>query len=129
MSQQRKNIMSDNVVNLSDFRKQKHNDIDWSSVLDADPEKLKKLIKDIMEHEQTIEEKVRESGVEITRMLITELYDIGADPQQEQLADDMIFITMLYTSAVEEFFTKANEKKTGNEFYQHLIELKERVLD
>jgi len=121
--------MSDNIVQLDDFRKAKHDDIDWKSVLDADPDKLKKLLKDIMEHEQTIEEKVRDSGVEITRMLITELYDIGADPQQEQLADDMIFITMLYTSAVEEFFTKANEKKTGNEFYQHLKELKERVLD
>lgn len=121
--------MSDNIVQLDDFRKAKHGDIDWSTVLDADPEKLKKLIKDIMEHEQTVEEKVRESGVEITRMLITELYDIGADPQQEQLADDMIFITMLYTAAVEEFFTKANEKKKGNEFYQNLIDLKERVLN
>lgn len=118
-----------NVVNLDEFRKSKTQDIDWTIVLDADPDKLKELLKDIMEHEQTIEEKVRDSGVEITRALITELYDIGADPQQEQLADDMIFITMLYTSAVEEFFTKANEKKTGNEFYQHLIELKEKVLD
>lgn len=121
--------MSDNVVKLDDFRKAKSSEPDWLTVLDADPEKLKKLLKDIMEHEQTVEEKVRESGVEVTRMLITELYDIGADPQQEQLADDMIFITMLYTSAVEEFFTKANEKQKGNEFYQHLKELKERVLD
>ena len=118
-----------NIVNLDEFRKSKNQDIDWSTVLDADPEKLKKLIKDIMEHEQTVEEKVRESGVEITRMLITELYDIGADPQQEQLADDMIFITMLYTAPVEEFFTKANHRETGNEFYQHLIDLKEKVLD
>jgi hypothetical protein len=121
--------MSDNVVKLDDFRNAKPSEVDWSTVLDADPEKLKKLLKDIMEHEQTIEEKVRDSGVEVTRMLITELYDIGADPQQEQLADDMIFITMLYTAAVEEFFTKANEKQKGNEFYQHLKELKERVLD
>ena len=121
--------MSDNVVKLDDFRKAKQGDIDWSTVMDANPDKIKKLLKDIMEHEQTIEEKVRESGVEITRMLIAELYSIDADPQQEQLADDMIFITMLYTAAVEEFFTKANYREKGNEFYQHLIDLKERVLD
>lgn len=121
--------MPDNIVQLDDFRKSKHNDIDWSTVLDADPEKLKKLIKDIMESEETIEEKVRESGFEITRMLITELYDIGADPQQEQLADDIIFITMLYTSALEEYFTQANENKIGNHFYQNLVDLKKRVLD
>ena len=118
-----------NIVNLDDFRTIPKNDTDWADAIKYDPEKLKRLINDIMESEPTVEEKVRESGVEITRMLITELYDIGADPQQEQLADDMIFITMLYTSAIEEFFTKANKNKTGNEFYQNLIDIRERVLD
>ena len=122
--------MPDNIVVLDDYRKSKEKeDKCWAAIMNADPEKVKKLIADIMRDEPTIEEKINDSTISVTRMLINELYQMQANPEDAQLADDMAFITMLYTAAVEEFFTEANKNKTGNEIYQYLVDMKEKVLN
>lgn len=120
--------MPDNVINLEEYRKEKSSENCWAAIMASDPEKLKKLITDILGSEQTIEEKIHESTISITQKLIHELYEIQANPEDKKLADDMAIITMLYTASIEEFFTKANKNKAGNEVYQMLIDMKEKVI-
>lgn len=114
-----------NVVNLDDFRKEQ-SDFDFDKL---DPEKIAKLFHDIMNSPDTITDTIRESGVELTRNIITNLYEIGADPQDKVLADDMIFVTMMFTAALEEYFTGAYAKGEGNEFYRNLVEMKDGIVE
>ena len=43
--------------------------------------KNEKLFNDIMNREKLLSLSIRESGVELTRHIITSLYDMGADPK------------------------------------------------
>lgn len=119
-----------NVINLDEYRNKtteiEFTPIDFSGI---DPVKMKKLFDDIMNTETSIESDIRERGVELTRHIITSLYDMGADPQDPKLADDMIFISMLFTSALEEYFTKNYSESDGieNSVYRFLDDIREDI--
>lgn len=72
---------------------------------------------------------VDESGTALTKFLITTLYELGIDPKDEKISEDMIFITMLFNSALEEYFTSNNEITNGkkNALYQHLLNMRGEV--
>lgn len=119
-----------NVINLEEYRKKEEcYDISAFDFDGIDPVKMKKLFNDIMNSEPTIESSIRESGVELTRHIITSLYEMGADPQDPKLADDMIFISMLFSSALEEYFTKnySGSNGTDNSVYKWLDAIREDI--
>lgn len=65
--------------------------------------------------------------IDFTRFIISKVYDLGADAEDAELADDMIFITMLFTAALTEYFSGTYERSDGidNTMYRFLKEMKE----
>lgn len=120
-------VNDNNIVSLEDFRKSREVDyeIDFSNV---DPEKLMRLYEDIMNtNPDTVERDIEHTTIEFTRFVIARLYDIGADPEDPTLSDNMIYITMLFTAALTEYFTGTYEESNGNEniLYKYLNDMRE----
>lgn len=119
-----------NIVNLNDFRRKSATpmhtaEIDWELV---DPEKIMRLYNDILNVKvDGIEGDIDEAAIDFTRFIISKVYDLGADPEDAELADDMIFITMLFTAAFTEYFSGTYERSDGtdNTMYRFLKEMKE----
>jgi hypothetical protein len=117
-----------NIVNLNDFRRKSAitaTEIDWELI---DPEKIMRLYNDILGAKvDDIEADIDDATIEFTRFVISKLYDMGADAEDAELADDMIFITMLFTAALTEYFNGAYERSDGNDnkMYRFLNEMKE----
>lgn len=117
-----------NIVNLNDFRRKSEisaAEIDWELI---DPEKIMRLYNDILGAEvDGIEADIDEATIEFTRFVISKLYDIGADPEDTELADNMIFITMLFTASLTEYFNGTYKRSDGNDntMYRFLNEMKE----
>ena len=117
-----------NIVNLNDFRRKSATptaEIDWELV---DPEKIMRLYNDILNVKvDGIEGDIDEAAIDFTRFIISKVYDLGADAEDAELADDMIFITMLFTAALTEYFSGTYERSDGidNKMYRFLKEMKE----
>ena len=117
-----------NIVNLNDFRRKSATpaaEIDWEQV---DPEKIMRLYNDILNVKvDGIEGDIDEAAIDFTRFIISKVYDLGADAEDAELADDMIFITMLFTAALTEYFSGTYERSDGvdNTIYRFLKEMKE----
>lgn len=117
-----------NIVNLNDFRRKSATptaEIDWELV---DPEKIMRLYNDILNVKvDGIEGDIDEAAIDFTRFIISKVYDLGADAEDAELADDMIFITMLFTAALTEYFSGTYERSDGidNTMYRFLKEMKE----
>lgn len=117
-----------NIVNLNDFRRKSATptaEIDWELV---DPEKIMRLYNDILNVKvDGIEGDIDEAAIDFTRFIISKVYDLGADAEDAELADDMIFITMLFTAALTEYFSGTYERSDGvdNTIYRFLKEMKE----
>lgn len=122
--------MTDKIIDLKMYRENLENsEIDnlWSTASD---EKIMKLYNDIMANEPNdLEEIIEESCNVFTRATITELYDIGADPGQSDLSEDIIFITMLYHSAINEYFKGeyADSEGIENPMYRYLDMMKKNA--
>lgn len=127
--------MSNNIVNFSDYKQRNTKpQPDWNvtledSLADISSEKLMKLYNDIM-NDDSIEAQISDAGLEFTRFVISKVYDLGADAEDKTLSDDMIFITMLFTASLEEYFTGNYENSKGedNPMYRFLLEMKEGVV-
>mgnify|MGYP000140659052 FL=1 len=117
-----------NIVNLNDFRRKSTTptaEIDWELV---DPEKIMRLYNDILNVKvDGIEADIDTATIDFTRFIISKVYDLGADAEDAELADDMIFITMLFTAALTEYFSGTYERSDGidNTMYRFLKEMKE----
>ena len=117
-----------NIVNLNEFRRKSATptaEIDWELV---DPEKIMRLYNDILNVKvDGIEGDIDEAAIDFTRFIISKVYDLGADAEDAELADDMIFITMLFTAALTEYFSGTYERSDGvdNTIYRFLKEMKE----
>lgn len=117
-----------NIVNLNDFRRKSATptvEIDWELV---DPEKIMRLYNDILNVKvDGIEADIDTATIDFTRFIISKVYDLGADAEDAELADDMIFITMLFTAALTEYFSGTYERSDGidNTMYRFLKEMKE----
>ena len=117
-----------NIVNLHDFRRKSATptvEIDWELV---DPEKIMRLYNDILNVKvDGIEADIDTATIDFTRFIISKVYDLGADAEDAELADDMIFITMLFTAALTEYFSGTYERSDGidNTMYRFLKEMKE----
>lgn len=120
-----------NIVNLNDFRNKVTTPIEPIDLIDwelIDPEKIMRLYNDILGTKvDGIEADIDEATIEFTRFVISKLYDMGADAEDAELADDMIFITMLFTAALTEYFNGTYERSDGsdNTMYRFLKEMKE----
>lgn len=97
--------MNDNIIDLKQYREtlEKNEDRNnlWS---EASDEKLMKLYNDIMNSDDDIDSVIEESSNHFTRATVNELYEIGADPVQQELSQDVVLITMLYQAAIDEYF-------------------------
>ena len=113
------------VVNISDYQK-RH---EYTDITNLSQDAIQRLLKDILETPNNIQDDIRDAGLEFTRNVINLLHTIGADPEDEILSDDMIFISMLFSSALEEYYTAAYERNKGNEFYRYLIDMKEGIFE
>jgi len=119
-----------NIVNLNDFRRKSAisaAEIDWELI---DPEKIMRLYNDILGNrvdDVARFQDIDDATIEFTRFVISKLYDMGADAEDAGLADDMIFITMLFTAALTEYFDGTYERSDGsdNTMYRFLNEMKE----
>jgi len=119
-----------NIVNLNDFRRKSAisaAEIDWELI---DPEKIMRLYNDILGNrvdDVARFQDIDDATIEFTRFVISKLYDMGADAEDAELADDMIFITMLFTAALTEYFDGTYERSDGsdNTMYRFLNEMKE----
>lgn len=101
----------DNVVNLSDYRKPDLTD-NWSD------EQIMNLYNAVMEAENNmspLEKQIENASKDFTGNIISQLYELGADPQDDKLMNDMIIMSMLFQSIVTEYFTKNCEKTSGEE--------------
>jgi len=117
-----------NIVNLNDFRRKSAipaSEIDWELI---DPEKIMRLYNDILSVKvDGIEADIDEAAIDFTRFVISKVYNMGADAEDAELADDMIFITMLFTAALTEYFSGTYDRSDGtdNTMYRFLKEMKE----
>jgi len=111
-----------NIVNLDEYRNSHQQDFDWDKI---DPDKMMKLFEDIMGSDDT-ETEIDSATIDFTRFIISKMYDMGADPEDAKLADDMIYITMLFTSALTEYFTGEHENSDGinNVMYKYLNDIR-----
>ena len=116
-----------NIVNIDDYRK-KQSEFNFD-IANMDPEKLMQIYNDIMNSESDIDKIIREAGQEITRSIINTLIELGAEPDEENLQQDMIFVTMLFTAGLEEYFTGRHGKGEGNNMYEYLEAMREGVFE
>ena len=128
--------MSNNIVNFNDYKQRNTKpQPDWNvtledSLANMSSEKLMKLYNDIM-NDDSIEGQIQDAGLDFTRFVIGKVYELGADAEDKTLSDDMIFITMLFSAALEEYFTGNYENSNGddNPMYRFLLEMKEGVVE
>lgn len=97
------------IVNIEDFRKSKE-DI----LANIDIDKLMRLYDDVMSS-GNIHDTIEQATIDFTRSIITQMYELDIDPAEEKIADDMVFITMLFTSVIEEHFTGRYDASDGEE--------------
>lgn len=109
------------VVNIADFRK-KNITIDLDEI---DTEKLMKLYNDVMNTE-SVHDTIENATIAFARNVIGILYEIEIDPEAE-ISEDMVLLSMLFTSALEEYYTGRYESSGGTEntVYRHLIAMQE----
>lgn len=115
-----------NIVNIDDYRKKEP---EFFDIANMPAEKLMQLYNDIMNSESDIDKVIREAGQEITRSIINTLVELGAEPDEENLQQDMIFVTMLFTAGLEEYFTGRHKKGEGNTMYEYLEAMREGVFE
>lgn len=112
-----------NIVKLNDYRKTAS---DKNILSDIDPAKLAKLYEDIMQGD-SVHVTIEDATVDFARAIIAQLFEIGIDPEDAAISDDMVFITMLFTAALEEFYTGRHDSSGGEEntMYRYLKEMKD----
>lgn len=97
------------IVNIADYRKSKE-DI----LANIDMDKLMRLYDDVM-NSGNIHDIIEHATIEFTRNIITQMYEMDIDPADEKIADDMVFVTMLFTAVIEEYFTGRYDASDGEE--------------
>lgn len=117
----------DNVVNLSDYRKPDLT-ADWSD------EQIMNLYKAVMEMEENktpVERDIDKASKDFTGYIISTLYDIGADPQDDKLMNDMITMSMLFQSALTEYFTGKCKDTNGEEngIYEYITNIQKDMFE
>lgn len=115
-----------NIVNIDDYRKKEP---EFFDITNMPAEKLMQLYEDIMNSESDIDKIIREAGQELTRSIINTLIELGAEPDEKNLQQDMIFVTMLFTAGLEEYFTGRHKKGEGNTMYEYLEAMREGVFE
>tara|TARA_R110001606_G_scaffold135304_2_gene272282 strand:- start:18871 stop:19293 length:423 start_codon:yes stop_codon:yes gene_type:complete len=136
--------MADNIINFADIRaakKEKHEDNTWNVIGNIlnDDVALQSLLDDVMAGESTtipwpdqLEEEFifGESMQAMSRFLIEHLFQLKIDPAGP-IADDMIFISMLFESAIREYKTGEYDRSSGamNTFYEHFNMIRAGIHD
>lgn len=115
--------MSD-IVNLDDFRSRKETYDAKINLDNISSAKLAQLYEDVMAR-SNVHDIIESATLDFTHNIVSQLHEMDIDPQESHVADDMIFISMLFGSALEEFFTGRYEISDGKEntIYRHLIEM------
>lgn len=121
LQSKRKDDMAD-VVNIEDFRKKKEFDVEIDLDM-IDQEKLMKLYNDVMQSD-SIHDTIENATIDFARSVISQLYELDIDPEDE-IAEDMVFLTMLFTAVLDEFYTGRYESSGGTEntIYRHVVEM------
>jgi hypothetical protein len=115
----------DNIINLSDYRKT-DNAPEWTN------DQIMNLYNAVMEWEKnktTIELDIDKARVSFTETIISSLYDIGADPEDEILMNDMITISMLFEGSLTEYFTNKCNDTNGEEngIYEYITNIQKDI--
>jgi len=97
------------IVNIEDFRKS-----DEDILANIDMDKLMRLYDDVMSS-GNIHDTIEQATIDFTRNIITQMYEMDIDPSEEKIADDMVFVTMLFTSVIEEHLTGRYDASDGEE--------------
>jgi len=103
----------DNIVNIDDYRKETKNFCDnWND------DQIMNLYKAVMEFEENktpLEKQIEQVSKDFTGNVISQLYELGADPSDDKIMNDMIIMSMLFQSILTEYFTGQCEKTGGEE--------------
>jgi hypothetical protein len=120
-----------NIIDLNEFRNAKlaePSDFDWDKI---DPAKLMNLYNDLMNTNGADVHTIMDTiMIDFSRFIITCMYDAGIDPEDPQLSQDLIFISMLINSAIEEYYKDSFAQSNGieNTMYRFLKQMKEGEL-
>lgn len=117
------------MSNIIDFNKKLHEKREqetWA-ITDDMIKDLYEKIKQIEENKTPIEKGIDAAGIELTKHVINAIYELGGDAEDEDLSNDMIFVSMLFTAALTEYFTKEyresnGEKNTMYEWFDKMTE-------
>jgi hypothetical protein len=110
----------DNIVNIEDYSKETKNFCDnWND------DQIMNLYKAVMEFEKNkspLEQQIEQASKDFTSNVISQLYELGAEPSDDKIMNDMVIMSMLFQSILTEYFTGECEKTSGeaNGIYDYI---------